>query len=79
MQENNVDMAERETSDAADVWPPERIKSLRKNLGMTQKDFAKRVGVHVVTVIRWEGGGFKPSGLALQNLEQLSKSCDSRS
>jgi DNA-binding transcriptional regulator YiaG len=52
-------------------WPPERIKSIRKTLNMTQKAFALEVGVHVVTVIRWEGGGFKPSGLALQHLERL--------
>jgi len=79
MQENNADTAGPEMSDVSDVWPPERIKTLRKTLGMTQKDFAKKIGVHVVTVIRWEGGGFKPSGLALHNLEQLATSCDSRS
>ena len=74
MQQQNFD---REASDS-DAWPPERIKSLRKELDMTQKEFAKRVGVHVVTVIRWEGGGFKPSGLALHNLEQLSSVCAPR-
>lgn len=72
MQEQNFD------SGAPDAWPPERIKDLRKALALTQKEFAKRIGVHVVTVIRWEGGGFKPSGLALHNLEQL-ESITSRS
>lgn len=55
-------------------WPPDRIKELRRDLRLTQKEFASRVGVHVVTVIRWEGGSFAPSGLALNNLEQLAKS-----
>lgn len=55
-------------------WPPEKIKALRRDLNLTQKAFASKVGVHVVTVIRWEGGSFAPSGLALNNLEQLAKS-----
>ena len=54
-------------------WPPERIKELRRDLKMTQKEFASKVGVHVVTVIRWEGGSFAPSELALNNLEQLAR------
>lgn len=54
-------------------WPPDRIKALRRDLKLTQKAFALKVGVHVVTVIRWEGGAFAPSGLALNNLEQLAQ------
>jgi DNA-binding transcriptional regulator YiaG len=54
-------------------WPPDRIKTLRHDLKLTQKEFASKVGVHVVTVIRWEGGSFAPSGLALNNLEQLAR------
>lgn len=74
MSEQNVE-TDREGSDA---WPPERIKAIRKNLSLTQKAFAQEVGVHVVTVIRWEGGGFKPSGLALQHLERLASLAESR-
>lgn len=59
--------------EAETQWPPERIKKLRSDLSLTQKAFAAKVGVHVVTVIRWEGGSFAPSGLALGNLEQLAK------
>lgn len=58
---------------AENQWPPERIKTLRRDLQLTQKAFASKVGVHVVTVIRWEGGAFAPSGLALNNLEQLAR------
>lgn len=74
MREQNIE-ASRE---GLDLWPPERIKAIRKNLSLTQKAFAKEVGVHVVTVIRWEGGGFKPSGLALQHLERLASLAESR-
>lgn len=67
-----------EDRDGSADWPPERIKTIRKTLSLTQKAFAKEVGVHVVTVIRWEGGGFKPSGLALQHLERLSGLAEAR-
>lgn len=30
------------------------VKRIRKALGLTQRQFAERVGVHVVTVAKWE-------------------------
>ena len=41
------------------------IKSRRKNLGMTQKQLAKNVGVTDVTISRYENGEREPS---LRNL-----------
>ena len=37
------------------------IKSRRKNLGMTQKQLAKNVGVTDVTISRYENGECEPS------------------
>ena len=37
------------------------IKSRRKNLGMTQKQLAKNVGVTDVTISRYENGEREPS------------------
>ena len=54
-------------------WESENVKELRKRLGMTQKQFAEAIGVHVVTIIRWEKGSFAPSGLALEKINQLAK------
>jgi len=54
-------------------WESNDVKELRKRLGMTQKQFAEAVGVHVVTIIRWEKGSFNPSGLALEKIKQLAK------
>jgi putative transcriptional regulator len=54
-------------------WESKDVKELRKRLGMTQKQFAEAIGVHVVTIIRWEKGSFNPSGLALEKIEQLAK------
>lgn len=40
------------------------IKRLRKSLGLTQEQFAHRLGVTVKAVNRWENGHAKPTGLS---------------
>jgi dCMP deaminase len=47
------------------------IKSLRKNLGLTQEELAEKCGVAFATVNRWEMGRFKPSKLAMKTLREL--------
>jgi len=51
----------------------EEIKSMRKTLELTQDRLADRLGVHRITVVRWERGDTSPSGLALKALERLAK------
>lgn len=48
---------------------PIHIKKLRAQLGLTQVEFAARLGVDPITVSRWERGLSKPSKLALRQLE----------
>ena len=36
------------------------IKKIRIELGMTQADFAKRLGISIRTVQNWESGGAIP-------------------
>ena len=55
-------------------WTPDRVRSLRKRLEKTQKDFGEMVGVHVVTVIRWESGSSKPSQMAIKVLDKYERS-----
>jgi transcriptional regulator with XRE-family HTH domain len=38
---------------------PARIKAIRRRLGMTQRQLAERLGVHVVTVKKWETGAYR--------------------
>lgn len=52
-------------------WTPKRLKALRRRLKLTQKELGEKIGVHVVTVTRWETGAFEPSGLAVEKLDQL--------
>lgn len=51
----------------------EEIKSMRKALKLTQEKLAEKLGVHRITVVRWERSEKQPSALALKALERLAK------
>ena len=40
---------------------PHEIRELRLDLGLTREQFAKRLGVHGRTVMRWEQGNHEPT------------------
>jgi SOS-response transcriptional repressor LexA len=52
----------------------ERIKSLRKELGLTQQDIASGVGVSKASVSQWESGSTEPKGENLHTLSKILKS-----
>jgi len=49
------------------------ICKLRTNLGLTQEQFAAKIGVTVSTVNRWENDKGKPSPLAMLRIKRLQK------
>ena len=49
----------------------EIVKELRAQLGLTQEQFAAKVGVTWSTVNRWENGRGKPSPLALGHVIEI--------
>lgn len=49
----------------------EMVKNLRAKLGLTQEQFAAKVGVTWSTVNRWENGRGKPSPLAMRQIHDL--------
>jgi DNA-binding transcriptional regulator YiaG len=49
------------------------IKTLRLQLGLTQTQFAVKLGVSFPSVNRWENGKVKPSALAFKQLQRLAK------
>jgi len=51
----------------------DEIKTIRRQLKMTQKLFATALGVSVKTVEAWESGINVPSGIANRMLELLSQ------
>ena len=49
------------------------IAQLRQSRGVTQKDFARLLGVSLSTLIKWESGQRRPSGSSARLLELVSK------
>ncbi len=47
------------------------IREVRLEMGLTQEQFAAKIGVSFPTVNRWENQKAKPSPLALQKLQKL--------
>ncbi len=47
------------------------IRGLRTSLGLTQEQFAAKIGVTFSTVNRWENDRDKPSPLAMRRIEEL--------
>jgi putative transcriptional regulator len=47
------------------------IRKLRSDLGLTQEQFATKIGVTYTTVNRWENNKAKPSPLALKQIKEL--------
>ena len=43
---------------------PGLVKEIRRQLGISQEDLARELGVSFATVNRWENGKSKPSKLA---------------
>jgi len=50
----------------------DNIRNLRRNLGMTQEEFAHLLGITVATVNRWENGHNSPTRLARKALYDLA-------
>lgn len=48
-----------------------RIRLIRKILGMTQKEFAKKLGVQPLATTRWESGHQVPSEYNMRKVERL--------
>ena len=49
------------------------IRKLRTTLGLTQEQFAAKIGVTVSTVNRWEKDKGKPSPLAMLRIERVQQ------
>ena len=52
------------------------IRTLRKQLGLTQEEFAHEIGVTFATVNRWENKKSEPSRLALKMLAALDQKAE---
>ncbi len=48
-----------------------KVKECRLKMILTQEEFAKKLGVSVNSVIRWEKGKFEPTMKVKKKLQQL--------
>ena len=51
----------------------EKVKELRQRRGWAQEDLARKIGVSLSTVQRWEKKGGEPTRLARRELKKLFK------
>jgi DNA-binding transcriptional regulator YiaG len=51
---------------------PERVKGIRRQLGLSQEELAHALGVSFATVNRWENGKTSPSKLARNQFNPTS-------
>jgi DNA-binding transcriptional regulator YiaG len=49
------------------------VRKLRRQLGMTQEEFAHALGITVGTVNRWENKRFRPSKLARTTIVEFAR------
>jgi putative transcriptional regulator len=52
---------------------PVDIKAIRLDLGFTQEDLARKLGLALSTVSKWEQGVTSPSRLAREKLQKLRR------
>ena len=52
---------------------PVDIKGIRLDLGFTQEDLARTLGLALSTISKWEQGVSSPSRLAHEKIEKLLK------
>ncbi len=55
-------------------WNSEKIKKLRKSLGLSQAEFAHRLGCRQQTVSEWEKGMYLPANAYGRLLESMLRS-----
>lgn len=53
-----------------------QIRTLRERLGLAQAVFAKRLGVTIVTLSRWENGQHAPQRKHIKKLERMQRASD---
>lgn len=58
------------------VWQQNEIKALRKHMGLTQAQFATKLGVRRQTVSEWENGAYDPDRSTTKFLELVAKQSD---
>ncbi len=54
-------------------WDSEHIRTLRRHLGLTQRELADRLGTRQQTISEWETGMYKPRGASATLLSIIAE------
>ncbi len=55
------------------VWDAQRVRALRRHLGLSQAQLAQELGVRQQTVSEWETGRYRPRGAAARLLSLVAE------
>jgi DNA-binding transcriptional regulator YiaG len=55
------------------AWDKERIRALRRNLRLTQRELAEEMGVRQQTISDWEVGAYQPRGASATLLSIIAE------
>ncbi len=55
------------------VWDAQRVRALRRHLGLSQAQMAQDLGVRQQTVSEWETGRHRPRGAAARLLSLVAE------
>jgi len=58
---------------------PKLVKELRERLGLTQEQFAQKVGVTYGSVNHWENGKRRPQPFLVRRLLEIREELDAKS
>ena len=54
-------------------WDSQRIRALRRHLGLTQRELADRLGTRQQTISEWEKGLYTPRGASVTLLSIVAE------
>ena len=54
-------------------WDSERVQALRRHLGLTQREFADRLGTRQQTISEWETSMYRPRGASATLLSIIAE------
>ncbi len=54
-------------------WDSQRIQSLRRHLGLTQRELADELGTRQQTISEWETGMYRPRGASATLLSIIAE------
>ena len=54
-------------------WTAERVRALRRHLGMTQQELSDQLGTRQQTISEWETGLYQPRGISRTALSMIAE------